>query len=121
MLRELNHPRQNDGDPFRRVFMDEYFELFVWYGDQGEEQGFQLCYDLGDNPRALTYVKGLYTHAGIDQGEASPLKNLTPMLVVDGAFPKFPVLERFARESVKLDPKLLSYMTEKLKACPDTV
>ncbi len=121
MLREFPHPRQNPGDPFRRVFSSEDMDLFVWYGPDGAFIGFQLCYDTGRNPRALTYENGAYFHSGIDQGESDPRKNRSPMLTVDGKFAKQAVLERFAAVSVEIDPAVTRYLMECLQRCPDTI
>jgi hypothetical protein len=121
MLREFTHPRQNPGDPFRRVFSSEDMDLFVWYAPDGAIVGFQLCYDTARDARALTYRNGSYSHAAIDQGESDPRKNQSPILTVDGRFAKQAVLARFAATSAELEPELVRFLTEKLVQCPDSV
>ena len=73
---------------------DNDIELIVWFGASGEIEGFQLCYYLIDNEYALTWRKGKgYSHNKIDEGEDTPLKNLSPILIPDG----IPAIQRLSR------------------------
>ena len=88
MLREVTNVRQIPGDPPRRWFSDEFFDLIVWFAPDKTVHGFQLCYDIANKPRALTWFKDLgYTHDGIDDGEPpGGLTKASPILVPDGLF-----------------------------------
>ena len=81
MLRESQPARQIPGDYFRRYFADVALGLFVWYESDGSIHGFQLSYDLENDPRALTWRprKG-FSHSSIDDGEESVLSNRAPLL-----------------------------------------
>jgi hypothetical protein len=81
MLRESPRVRQIPGDYFRRWFTGNALALFIWYEADGSIHGFQLSYDLENDPRALTWTptKG-FSHASIDDGEESVLSNRTPLL-----------------------------------------
>jgi hypothetical protein len=81
MLHELRNVRQVPGDHFRRWFTDETLEIVVWYDQPGAVYGFQLCYDLRSQPRALTWtLKRGFSHAAIDEGDDKPTSNRTPLL-----------------------------------------
>lgn len=42
MLREKEYVRQIKGEPRRRWFYDDFFDLIVWYGTDDSIIGFQL-------------------------------------------------------------------------------
>ena len=89
----------------RRWFEDEAMELIVWYRENHAE-GFQLCYRGEDRrERALTWREGQgFSHARIDPGDSRPDKNLTPILVRDGAVPWDWVQAEFGQRAEKLEP-----------------
>ena len=95
----------------RKWFADEYFDLIVWFGEPGRPDGFQLCYDRAGNERAFTWSEdqGYYTQDRIDEGEASPTKNQSPILVADGSFHAAEVLGRFESRSADLDPQKVGF------------
>ena len=108
MLKEFPNLRQYE-DGFRRLFLDEFFELYLWYeAKDGELTGFQLNYSVRDDPHALTCsIDCSCTHARIDEGEDAPGSyKSTPILVGDGNFDKDTVLERFRTASHALEPKI---------------
>jgi hypothetical protein len=53
--------RQIKNDGFRRWFRSINMDLYVWYPQQNEKDilGFQLCYKLGNEEKALTWKKEL--------------------------------------------------------------
>ena len=105
MLIEASEVRQIPGEPRRRWFSDEYFDLIVWFAPEGSILGFQLCYDRDEQPRALTWLKGKgYKHDGIDEGD-SPLHDShksAPVLVQDGVFDCSGIRSRFVQASLNL-------------------
>ncbi len=115
MLREMTRVRQQDPALRRRWFRDDYFDIFTWQNAQGDVVGFQLCYDLPTYERVLSWrvAKG-YSHHRVDGGEASPIKNRTPIMVLDGLLPVATVLEEFDRRTVELDPALRVLMRQHL-------
>ncbi len=98
------------------MFSDDYFDLIVWTGQNGSVSGFQLCYDKYTKERALTWTEeNGYSHERIDDGEANPSKNLTPILVPDGICPIQKIIELFLLRSVEMDPQLRSFVVDKLR------
>lgn len=82
MLMELQHVRQIEGEPERRWFMDEFFDLIVWIASDQSIAGFQLCYDKEHTPNALTWRRESgFQHQSIDDGEARPSRlKMSPVL-----------------------------------------
>ena len=83
MLSEIKKTRQEEGEPYRRWFTDEDHDLIVWYDAEGKILGFQLCYELGPNERALTWIRGKgYAHNRVDDGETGFfMHKMSPILV----------------------------------------
>lgn len=118
MLKELKKVRQLPGDPPRRWFSDDYFDLIVWLEPGGGFWGFQLCYDLGRSPRALTWSKKYgYRHSGIDDGESvfGMAKN-SPVLVADGLFDAPSIERRFARSAAELPRDIRELVLDRIRA-----
>lgn len=107
---------QHTGDPPRRWFLDDYFDLIVRLDDAATPYGFQLCYDRAGEERSLTWTRsGGYRHDVVDTGETMPTKNNAPMLIADGPFPAAAVVERFRAASASLDEPLRAFILDKLR------
>jgi len=124
MLKEVSHVRQIAGEPRRRWFSDIFFDLIVWFSEEDEIIGFQLCYDITGNERALTWRKGShYTHDGVDQGEARPgatgMRKETPILVKDGIFEYGKIAQKFKDESDEIETKIAALVFEKIMEYPN--
>lgn len=116
MFREFKHVRQEPGLR-RRWFEAREADLVIWYDPAGAETGFQLIYASPGGDRALTWRRGLgFTHSRVDSGEDSPLKNLTPILLADGAIPWGQVEDLFKRNSASLEPDLRNLVSARLQA-----
>jgi hypothetical protein len=117
MLQELESIRQIKGEPERRWFSDDFFDLIVWRNESGVLTGFQLCYDRENRPRALTWhAKGYLHHAVSDGEDRSGMPKATPILVPDGSFDKKRITDAFARVCGSIDGKISAFVLEKLKA-----
>jgi len=116
MLTELKNARQVNGEPFRRWFTDEYFDLIVWQTPENTIVAFQLCYDKGPGEKALTWQQaGGYTHKGVDDGEGREgYHKMTPILIPDGSFERDPILQRFFDASYSIDPVVRAFVIERL-------
>lgn len=116
MLREVTNVRQIPGDPPRRWFSDEFFELIVWFAPDKSIHGFQLCYDIANKPRALTWFRDLgYTHDGIDDGEAAGVLNkASPILVQDGIFDSRHIAAKLAAAGGELPDDIRELVTAKV-------
>ena len=99
MITEITGVRQINGDPRRRWFSNEDFDLIVWLDDPDDHiSGFQLCYDKTAYQRALTWhSEHGYLHNRVDDGENTPGKyKAAPILVCDGIFEKEIIAAQFA-------------------------
>lgn len=117
MLKEAKNVMQVKGEPRRRWFDDEYFDLIVWFEPGDEIFGFQLCYDRERKPRALTWTRQYgYKHTGIDNGENSwgAAKN-SPVLVADGLFDAPSVGERLEKAAGELPHDIAAFVLEKVR------
>ncbi len=108
MLVEYPKVRQEGGANRRRWFQDDGMDFIVWYDPAGPPKGFQICYQGMDRQeRALTWRTGRgFSHARVDSGDLRPDKNLTPILVKDGAVPWAFVRDEFVRRGAGLVPAL---------------
>ena len=116
MLKEYRQVRQIQGEDKRRWFTDHYFDLILWYDDHDRIAGFQLCYDITSNHRALTWHRERgYTHHQVDDGENRPGKmKASPILVPDGVFEYPTIAERFYHASRRIDPEIATFVYNKI-------
>ncbi len=106
----------NPGENARRWFSDDFFDLIVRIAQDGSFSGFQLCYDKYKKERALTWTRGNgFSHERVDDGESNPSKNLSPILVPDGACPTQDIIRLFIERSEGIDPQLKSLIVDKLR------
>jgi hypothetical protein len=118
MLHEFKSVAQQPRTPgYRRWFSDAAMELIVWYSPDGTIRGFQLCYDRDGRERAFTWhVEAGMVHTAVDEGDSSPLRNDSPILVPDRTPLTVQVLEQFKERANDLDPALVALVTQKLEA-----
>ena len=121
MLAEVRETRQVEGEGYRRWFRDSYFDLIVWYENEGGAiEGFQLCYDKEWNERALTWRRaGGFDHSRVDDGEKAMSVKRTPVLVPDGEFNSENVAWKFQAESTGIDPEIARFVHERIAGYPD--
>ncbi len=114
MLKEFPATRL-PGEPGRRWFQDEYFDLLVWIDDDGRPWGFQLSYNRGPGEHALTWTpeRG-YRHERVDSGETDPLRNLAPVLLADGPFPAEALRRRFFAAGADLEADIRTFVVDRL-------
>jgi hypothetical protein len=117
-MKEILHVSQILGEPRRRWFSDDYFDLIIWFDPQGGISGFQLCYDNRKSPRALTWLRDRgFTHEGIDDGDDPLLRyKSTPVLVPDGPFDTGEILKRFTQASRSLPEGITRLVMEKIQS-----
>ncbi|TAK14632.1 MAG: hypothetical protein EPO32_01070 [Anaerolineae bacterium] len=114
MLREET-VRQNKGEPLRRWFADDYFDLILWEGDEDFLQ-MQLCYDRSGDEHALVWTeKKGYLHFRVDEGELGSLKKASPMMVDDGSFDGAKLRREFAARSRGLEPSVRRWVKRRLR------
>ena len=121
MLAEVPNPRQVPNDYRRRWFNDETFDLIVWFADDNDIVGFELCYRLLGFERALTWMEDRgYRHSDVDTGDNRPASyGMTPILTPDGAFDAPRIADLFKHAAAKLDPEIRQFVLERLDKYPD--
>ena len=113
---ETKSVRQINGEPRRRWFWSNYFDLIVWFNSENDIIGFQLCYDKNRYQRVLTWkMESGYSHDRIDDGEGSPGKYKgTPILAADGIFEEGKIAALFKEESQSIDKQIAGFIHEKI-------
>jgi hypothetical protein len=115
VLREIDSVRQDDPGLARRWFQDDFFDLFVWMRADGSVMAFQLCYDRLGEERVLGWSEGRgFMHKGIDDGEATPLKNRSPILVANGPLAAGLVEREFRASCQALDAGLAAFVLSRV-------
>jgi hypothetical protein len=116
MLYEIQNIRQNEGEPIRRWFVDDYFDLVVWMNNDRQIDGFQLCYDKSGEQHALTWHRESgYMHNRVDTGEGKPGKpKEIPILVADGNFQYEEIARVFKEKSENLEQPLADMIYKKI-------
>lgn len=115
VLHEIRNVKQERGPGRRTWFESDGLELVVWLGEGDRVAGFQLCYDLGRGEHALTWREGAgFAHSVIDTGDATPLKNETPVLLPNAHTPWRQIARLFDERSELLEPALRQLIREKL-------
>src|SRR5665213_2334592 len=116
MLQESEYVRQVTGEPKRRWFSDDYFDLIVWVDESNTILSFQLCYDKANHPRALNWQADGYSHLGINDGEGRIGKpKATPILIPDGIFNKDGIVEAFEKACAEMDGQISKFVLEKIR------
>jgi len=119
VLNEIRDVRQVPGEPRRRWFADEFFDLIVWLDTGGTVTGFQLCYDKRADERAVTWRRESgWAHERVDAGEIPGRAKMTPILVPDGVFDRTGIATRFRREARGIDGPIADLVYEKLLEYP---
>jgi len=106
---EIQFVSQVPGEPHKRWFQSDYFDLFVWYNKDDSLWGFRLCYDRGYGEHSLTWKSdtGSVSHHSIEPSRPAFNQHpSTPMLGEAGQKVPAEVLERFNREGTTLPDDL---------------
>ena len=115
MLQEIRGVRQDHASHERHWFQDDFFDLFVWTDGVSAVVAFQLGYDRAREERVLAWNRDQgFLHRRVDDGEATPLKNMSPMLIADGKFCAARVGAEFARRALQLDGALRQFILARI-------
>ena len=119
-MKEHPQVRQMPGEPKRRWFSSNEFDLIVWQHADGDFAGFELCYDKTHNEHSLTWrpTSG-FTHTAIDDGEQSPGRyKSAPIHLADVAFDAGRIHAAFAIESRHLPKEIAEYVLLAIEQYP---
>ncbi len=116
MLKEYKKVRQIQGEARRRWFGDDFFDLIVWFDEENNITGFQLCYDIFKASRSLTWHQNTgYSHNRVDDGEDRPGKmKASPILVANGIFEYKKIARKFRQESRQLESRIVTLVYDKI-------
>lgn len=116
MLKEHRSVRQHAGESFRRLFWDEFLQLYVWFDESKQIVGFELVYDLADDYRAFRWRtdQGI-EHYRVDDGESRAMKKAAPVLRMDRSAIEPGILAEYMARSEYLEPEITHLVTEKLQ------
>ncbi|MDM8558864.1 hypothetical protein [Candidatus Parabeggiatoa sp. HSG14] len=99
----------------KRWFQDDYFDLFTWQNAKDQITCFQLCYDRLGYERVISWdCERGFGHHRVDDGENSPHKNMTPVLIREGIFPYKDVMPQFIESSKQINQDIHQFVTQKL-------
>lgn len=111
--------RQRPDEGFRRWFVNDYFDLIVWYESNGGElTGFQLCYGRHVDERAFTWQRGKQGSHFVSSGADERGMPWIATAILHGDAGEVPesVLDRLAADQGDLDDDLLAVVTERARA-----
>ncbi len=116
MLEEFRKVAQEkDADGPRRWFSDAEMDLVVWGLPGDGVAGFMLSYGKSGRERAFEWRRGgSLRHFDVDDGEATPLRNDTPVLRDAGPGDRKRVLADFLARSGALDAAIVDAVTKAL-------
>ncbi len=120
-MREWPRVRQIPGEPRRRWFSSDEFDLIVRTSDSGEFIGFELCYDKTGQERSLSWrASSGFCHMAVDGGEPWPGKyKETPILVPGGACDVGRLHAAFLAASHALPQDVSGFVLGALRQHPD--
>jgi len=119
MLHEIPNVRQIPGEGRRRWFTDAYFDLIVWYAEDGSLTGFQLCYDKEGEERAFTWNRGhACVHESTDSSELPGHSKMSPVLTGGSPAPARNIAVRFMQQSANVEPAIVRVVFTTICAYP---
>jgi hypothetical protein len=115
MLQKIRAARQDNASRERQWFQDDYFDLFVWMNAAGKVLAFQLCYDRLRHERVLAWSEERgFIHRRVDDGEQTPVKNMTPIMVTDGRFAAEDIGAEFDVRGSGMDAAVRDFIRRKI-------
>ena len=109
-LREIPRIRQHADEPQRRWFSCANADLYVWA--KGDAYlAFEFCYDKPHDEHSLRWKRESgFSHTRVDDGEASPISNRTPILVPNGLVDLRTIALEFESVAAQLDPRVFRFV-----------
>lgn len=106
-LIEFDNVSQNEKDSIRRWFLDDFYDLIVWYDLNNNITGFQLCYGDKSDQKAITFSEGSYSHRQIQ----TEVRGFNTPILSDSIGKIDPDLYKdFLTHADKLEDSILEYI-----------
>jgi len=120
-MKEICDVRQIPGEPKRRWFSSNEFDLIVWFSEDGSVHGFELCYDKQGKERSIRWSNSDgFHHMAVDDGEQILGKHKeTPILVADGFFDAKQVHSKLSEVSHLLPEEIAEFVLTAIKRYPN--
>jgi uncharacterized protein (DUF58 family) len=118
MLKENKNVIQSPGEDRRRWFSDRRFDLLTWENSQRELSAFQLCYDIDEKQKIITWNGRLDVGHGFPELDSA---GGTPRMVPAGPIDFRRVVPDFFEQAKNIDSNLVRAILEILlsqKECP---
>src|SRR4051812_3607460 len=104
------------GDLPRKWLFDDSIELVVWFSEGDQIFGFQIHYDLRNQPKAFTFTRSAgFSHHLIDSGEDTPEGNSTPILSESIPVNILEVEHLFRTHSVNLSDSIRTFVLDHIR------
>jgi hypothetical protein len=117
MLYEINKVKQDSELLEKKCFADDYFDLVVWRVKADRFIAFELSYNKLKDQHCIRWSKDRgFRHSRVDEGDESPRKNQSPLLLSAGDFPKEKILAKFLLEGTDLESEVFRFVKEKLES-----
>ncbi len=112
---EIQGVRQRPEEGFRRWFSNNYFDIVIWYEEEGGEiSGIQFCYGKPFSEKAFTWESTSQSHHYVTEQRKSA--SATGMLKGDAGIISESVMKQLKEESHEMDKDLLVLVLEKIDA-----
>jgi hypothetical protein len=115
MLKEFSRVSQHAGESFRRLFWDDYLQLYVWFDPEQRIVGFELSYDLANDWRAFRWKpEHGVEHFRVDDGENRANKKGVPLLHADDTCVDHRIEAEFAERGGGVEPEITGFVSANL-------
>lgn len=116
-IKENLEVRQRDNEGWRRWFVNDFFDIILWYSKKdGELIGFQVCYGRGTaDERAYTYEFSSQSHHFVAEGQKPNSLGKLGTAILTGHAGRIPqhVLDKLVDEAGDLPSNMLRLILEK--------
>ena len=117
MLKENKTVRQREKEGFRRWFVNDYFDIIIWYTNINSKlKGFQVCYSRNKAEKAFTWEpNSVSSHYVSDSGFEKGRPSFgTAILIGHAGKIHEIVINRLIKEQGELDNDILDFIVDKI-------
>lgn len=81
MLKKILNSESKD----KLWFCDNVFDVIIWINEDLTPRGFQICYDIDESEKAVSFHDGKFHFDNVDSGTCDPNFNHSPILTTQTA------------------------------------